>query len=183
MLGRRHGRWLGAVVVLTATVVAASGALGSSASPRTVRVDLNLMGLPPESGGARASVSAERALRCGRLPLHPTARSRTYAEVRDAAATALAGTPRDRLLEMGRTAVIPSGAGLADITHAFAIASAGLRAVASTWAEDALDRHALAHPLMGELTVREMLLFFVVHERHHLKVVRTRLASQPSTEG
>jgi len=28
---------------------------------------------------------------------------------------------------------------------------------------------------MGELTVREMLLFFVVHERHHLKLVRTRL--------
>jgi len=130
----------------------------------------------------KASVSAERALRSGALPLHPTARSRTYAEVRDAAAAALGGTPRERLLEMGRTVAIPSGAGVADITNAFAIASAALRATASTWAEDALDRHGLEHPLMGELTVREMLLFFIVHERHHLKIVRTRLTSQPASE-
>jgi len=129
-----------------------------------------------------ASVSVERALRSGRLPLHPTAHSRTYAEVRDAAATALAGTAKDRLLEMGRTVVIASGTGLADIVNAFGSASAALRTAASTWTEDALDRHALTHPLMGELTVREMLLFFIVHERHHLKIVRTRLASEPSSE-
>ena len=130
----------------------------------------------------QASASAERALRSGALPLHRTGRSRTYADVRDAATAALAGTPKDRLLDMGRTVVIPSGAGLADLTNAFAGASAGLRAAASTWAEDALDRHALAHPLMGELTVREMLLFFIVHERHHLKIVRARLESQPANE-
>jgi hypothetical protein len=28
---------------------------------------------------------------------------------------------------------------------------------------------------MGELTVREMLLFFVLHERHHLRIVRARI--------
>lgn len=130
----------------------------------------------------RASVSMERALRSGTLPLHPTARSRTYAEVRDVAATSLAGAPKDRLLEMGRAVVIAPGARLADIVNAFASADAAMRAAASTWAEDALDRHALAHPLMGELTVREMLLFFIVHERHHLKIVRTRFESQPSNE-
>jgi DinB family protein len=124
----------------------------------------------------KSSVAVERALRSGALPLHPTTRSRTYAEVRDAAATSLADTPKDRLLEMGRTVVIPSGAGVTDITNAFAGASAALRAAAETWAEDALDRHSLVHPLIGEMTVREMLLFFVVHERHHLKIVRTRLA-------
>ncbi|TMQ65083.1 MAG: DinB family protein [Candidatus Eisenbacteria bacterium] len=130
----------------------------------------------------RANVSVERALRSVTLPLHPTARSRTYAEVRGAAASALAGTSKERLLEMGRTVVIASDAALADIVDAFASTSAELRDAASTWAEDALDRHALAHPLMGELTVREMLLFFIVHERHHLKIVRTRLESQPPTE-
>ena len=36
---------------------------------------------------------------------------------------------------------------------------------------------------MGELTVREMLLFFIVHERHHLKIVRTRLESQTFGKG
>jgi hypothetical protein len=34
---------------------------------------------------------------------------------------------------------------------------------------------------MGELTVREMLLFFVVHERHHLKSVRARVEGQAQT--
>jgi hypothetical protein len=122
----------------------------------------------------KSSVSVERALRSGALPLHPAARSRTYPEVRDAAATALARTPKERLIEMGRTVVIAPDTGLADLTKAFESASAGLRTTASTWAEDAMDRHAIAHPLMGEITVREMLLFFIVHERHHLKIVRAR---------
>src|SRR5262249_15025121 len=85
----------------------------------------------------KASVAVERALRSGALHLHPTGRSRTYAEARDAATAGLAATPKDRLLEMGRTVVIPPGAGVADITSAFAHASAELRAAASTWAEDA----------------------------------------------
>jgi hypothetical protein len=41
-----------------------------------------------------------------------------------------------------------------------------------------MDRHAIIHPLLGELTVREMLMFFVVHERHHLKSVRARVEGQ-----
>jgi hypothetical protein len=125
------------------------------------------------------SVALERGLRSGALPLHATGRSRTYAEVRDAAAASLTSTPKDRLLDMGRKVVVGSGARLADITAGFERAGAALRAAAATWAEEALDRHAVRHPLMGELTVREMLLFFVVHERHHLKLVRTRLESQP----
>jgi uncharacterized damage-inducible protein DinB len=52
-----------------------------------------------------------------------------------------------------------------------------LRDAATAWTEEALDRHALIHPLMGPLTVREMLLFFVVHERHHLRSVRDKLVS------
>jgi len=129
-----------------------------------------------------ASVSVERALRRGTLPSHPTAKSRSYAEVRDAAAASVAATPKDRLLEMGRRAVIAPGTTRQDVVEAFATASARLRDAAAAWTEDALDRHALAHPLMGELTVREMLLFFVVHERHHLKSVRTRLEAQAPTE-
>jgi len=129
-----------------------------------------------------ANVAVERALRSKALSLRPGGRSRSYAEVRDAAATALAGTSRDRLLEMGRKVVLPAGAGLADIVGAFASTSAALRATALKWSEEALDRHAIVHPLMGELTVREMLLFFVVHERHHLKIVRTRLESPSAKE-
>jgi hypothetical protein len=123
----------------------------------------------------RSSVSVSRALRSGSLPLHPTARSRDYAGVRDAATASLAATSKDRLLDMGRVVVIPPGTSRADVVTAFTVASAELRTAAATWTEDDLDRRAIMHPLMGELTVREMLLFFVVHERHHLKLVRTRL--------
>lgn len=129
----------------------------------------------------KTSVSVDRALRSGTLPQHPTAQSRSYAEVRDAATKSLGAAPKSRLLEMGRTVVIAPGASKADIVDAFTQASATLRTAAASWGEEALDRHALTHPLIGELTVREMLLFCVVHERHHLKSVRTRLEALPPT--
>jgi hypothetical protein len=123
----------------------------------------------------QTSRSMGPALSSSALPLHPTGRSRNYAEVRDAATASVAATSKDRLREMGRRAVIPPGLGRADLVKAFSSASEELRSAAAEWTEDALDRHALRHPLMGQLTVREMLFFFVVHERHHLKLVRTRV--------
>lgn len=121
------------------------------------------------------SAAIECGLRSGALPRHPTGQSRTYAEVRDAATSSLAATPRDRLLEMGRVVVIPAGASREGIVSEFVTSSAALRSTAAAWSEEALDRHAIAHPLIGPLTVREMLLFSVVHERHHLKLVRTSI--------
>jgi len=129
----------------------------------------------------RASVAVEKALRSHELPPHPTGTSRTFAEVRDAAATTLAATPKDRLLERGRTVVLPDGATQAEIVGAFASASAAAREAAATWSEEALDRQAIPHPLLGQLTVREMLHFFVVHEWHHLKGVRSRMENAPSS--
>jgi hypothetical protein len=123
----------------------------------------------------RFSASVRQDLRSGSLPLHPTARSRAYPEVIEHARTSLAGTSRQRLLEMGRQIVIEPGTARTDLVAAFLSASADLRAAAEELSEDALDRHALVHPLMGELTVREMLLFFVLHERHHLRLVRARI--------
>lgn len=45
-----------------------------------------------------------------------------------------------------------------------------------TWDEASLDRFRLPHPLLGKLTVREMLLFTVYHDSHHLNAVASRLA-------
>ena len=123
----------------------------------------------------RASDAVHRALRSRTLPPHPTGRSRTYAAVRDHATASLGATSKERLLEMGRVVVIAPDVSRDDLVKAFVTASEELRAAAAEWSEEALDRYSLIHPLMGELTVREMLLFFVVHERHHLKLVRTRL--------
>jgi hypothetical protein len=37
-----------------------------------------------------------------------------------------------------------------------------------TWSEDDLDNHRLPHPLLGKLTVREMLFFTLYHIQHHM---------------
>ena len=124
------------------------------------------------------SKAVARGLRSDSLPLHPTGSSRTYAEVRDAATQSLADTPRETLLEMGRTVVIGRTVARADIVDAFESASRELRKAASTWSEAEFNRRAMTHPLAGPMTVREMLLFMVVHERHHLKIVRRRIEAE-----
>lgn len=43
------------------------------------------------------------------------------------------------------------------------------------WSESALDRAYLPHPLLGKLTVREMLEFTVYHTSHHLRLIDGRL--------
>jgi len=124
----------------------------------------------------RTSLAIQRGLGSPSLPAHSTARSRTYAEVRDAAAASLTAAPKERLLEMGRVVVVEPGARREDIVKAFLAASGELRSAAARWDEQELDRHAMKHPLLGELTVREMLFFCVFHERHHAKGVRAQLA-------
>ena len=44
------------------------------------------------------------------------------------------------------------------------------------WGEGALDRFRLPHPLLGKLTVREMLFFTLYHNLHHVHVVERRRA-------
>ena len=125
----------------------------------------------------QTSTSVERALRSGALPPQPAARSRTYAEVRDAAAASLARTPKQTLLEMGRRVRIEAGASPADLVRSFLSAGASLREAGASWTEQAMDGTAITHPLIGVLTVREMLKFVVVHERHHLRIVQTRIGT------
>lgn len=40
--------------------------------------------------------------------------------------------------------------------------------------EEALDQYILPHPLLGKLTLREMLLFTVYHNEHHLELLKNR---------
>jgi hypothetical protein len=49
------------------------------------------------------------------------------------------------------------------------------------WPDTALDARKLPHPLLGAITVREMLFFTLYHNRHHLDGVRTKTASAPVT--
>src|SRR5262249_52751571 len=107
----------------------------------------------------QTSATIECNLRTRPLAFHSSGRSRDYAGVRDAATSSLMATPKERLLEMGRVAVIEPGATGASLVQEFVAASRELRSAAATWDEEDLDRRALRHPLIGELTVREMLFF------------------------
>jgi len=40
------------------------------------------------------------------------------------------------------------------------------------WSENSLDRFKLPHPLLGKLTVREMLFFTIFHNEHHLRTMK-----------
>lgn len=42
------------------------------------------------------------------------------------------------------------------------------------WSEQELDQYLLPHPLMGKLTMREMLYFSVYHIQHHLNGLKAR---------
>ena len=57
--------------------------------------------------------------------------------------------------------------------HATAVQEFG--ASLDRWSERQLDRCRLPHPLLGPLTVREMLFFTLYHNRHHVDGVKRRL--------
>ncbi len=40
------------------------------------------------------------------------------------------------------------------------------------WSEDSLDKYILPHPLLGKLTLREMIYFTNFHIRHHEKAIK-----------
>lgn len=46
--------------------------------------------------------------------------------------------------------------------------NADLLAVLSRWSERDLDRYRLPHPLLGKLTIREMLFFTLYHSQRHI---------------
>ncbi|MBO6496030.1 MAG: DinB family protein [Roseivirga sp.] len=45
----------------------------------------------------------------------------------------------------------------------------------SKWSEDDLDQYIFPHPLLGKVTVREMLYFTIYHAEHHQNVVKIYL--------
>jgi len=63
------------------------------------------------------------------------------------------------------------------ILAAYARVQQELRAATERWSEASLDKLQLPHPLLGKLTVREMLFFTLYHQRHHVEVVRRHLAT------
>lgn len=57
----------------------------------------------------------------------------------------------------------------------------GLTQALERWHAADLDAYRMPHPLLGKLTVREMMLFTLVHNRHHVEVATRRLAEAGQT--
>lgn len=66
----------------------------------------------------------------------------------------------------------------AEILAQHAEANRALRAAIGRWSERALDSYQMPHPLLGKLTVREMLYFTLYHQLHHIAVVERRRAGR-----
>lgn len=54
---------------------------------------------------------------------------------------------------------------------------ADLSQATTRWSESDLDRYRLPHPLLGKLTLREMLLFTLYHYTHHKENVVRRMSN------
>jgi hypothetical protein len=111
------------------------------------------------------------------LPAHETGRPmgiaavrRLYEETLPKVADQLrTNNPNPPRLAPGRTQ--------AEVLADYLGTSATLCESASRWSEADADAKAVRHPIMGFFTVRDMLAFFVIHDRHHLDGVRRRFAS------
>lgn len=44
----------------------------------------------------------------------------------------------------------------------------------ASWSENQLDQYLLPHPLLGKITLREMLFFSAYHIQHHLQLLEER---------
>jgi hypothetical protein len=62
-----------------------------------------------------------------------------------------------------------------DLLERWRASNQRLRAALARWPERSLERIRMPHPLLGKLTVREMVFFTLYHAHHHLEGVRLRL--------
>jgi hypothetical protein len=108
--------------------------------------------------------------------------SRSFVEMRDVYRSAL-----DRGAQAGRFAPGPETtlteplARRLEIMNAWTAVTVDLQGAIAKWPEAELDRLRLPHPLLGLLTVREMLAFTVYHTAHHLRRVAERAAGEASS--
>lgn len=108
--------------------------------------------------------------------------SRSYEEIRDKYTAKLATgagagpfTPRKRAIPKD-----PASERERLITRWRGVVPALLAAM-DGWDDAALDRYRLLHPLIGRLTVREMLGFTLYHLSRHSEIVARRMAGGKST--
>ena len=94
----------------------------------------------------------------------PNRKGRSFAAVQEKYETKLATE------SIGTTKFFPDAKLIKNrevIIHDYQKVNRQLLKVINKWSEDDLDNYILPHPLLGKLTVREMLFFTLHHTRHH----------------
>jgi hypothetical protein len=109
------------------------------------------------------------------LPNNESGQAKSYEVVRETYLTALTQAPSELLAKNGATVQVETNSSQAQILEAYQQAGTGLRQGIQTWTEAELDAKAMPHPLLGLLSVREMLEFALYHDLHHLEGVRKTL--------
>jgi DinB superfamily len=110
------------------------------------------------------------------LPDNGSGHSKPYELVRESYLAALDQAPKALLEKNGAAVQVETNSSHTQILEAYQQATSGLRQAMQTWTETDLDAKAMPHPLLGLLSVREMLEFALYHDQHHLEGVRKSLA-------
>ncbi len=104
-----------------------------------------------------------------------TAGSRSFTDLRQAYLALLAAGGRaGRFTPSAEPLPADPSRRRAEILRAWEDASLGVVAASRSWNESQLDRHQGPHPLLGLLSVRELLMFTVLHTAHHLNRIEER---------
>jgi hypothetical protein len=125
---------------------------------------------------AIAHVAVARALRRpDALPACEPAPARRLAAMREAYLATLGQAPKAFLAANPFTAKIPEGATVESCVAAYRDADAALVTALAAIGDATLDGRMIPHPLLGPIRVREMLLFILLHDQHHVDGVRRML--------
>ena len=110
-----------------------------------------------------------------------TGRSRSFDEMRAAYQARLGeGGQAGRFAPQPGRSPANTRAGRLEVMNGWTRVTVELQNALRRWPEPALDGQLLPHPLLGPLTVREMLAFTVYHTAHHLRRVAERAGSGPA---
>lgn len=137
--------------------------------------DRHLRHLTKSVGAVAAGVRAPKIvlrLKFGR-PRHA---SRSFEEVVAVyrAALAAGGQASGRYLPSERPADASPAAWRDGVLERWRKASRSLSGALERWSDKALDRYQAPHPLLGNMTVREILFFTLYHNAHHARRVHER---------
>ncbi len=96
------------------------------------------------------------------------------------AALEAGGRASGRYLPSDRPSGVAAAEWRAGVLDRWRRASRDLARAVERWSDGALDRHQAPHPLLGKMTVREILFFTLYHNAHHARRIRERRAAQLS---